>query len=407
MAKHPELTGDFLHVPGYVQPTDPGAVGGGKLWIDTSAGSGNWQTKIRNVANTAWEAVSGGGAGATQFTGLTDTPAAYAGAANYKLVVNGTETGVIFVPDSGGGVTVFTGLTDVPASYAGSALFAVRVNAGETGLEFVDFGGVFLPLTGGIMTGNIDFADLAEGIRFDDGAGAKFNGLKFEIVTDPEIVIGEEAPDIGGHPFVRANTGILRIGEGAGAGFGFIEMWNDDAGAWTPIVQFTGTAPGDPLIFGTGDNAIDLNGSETRPTYNGADLALLSDAGGPETGLIIPHNAKGDGNAIKVVANQANASASFGGGETMLISAATFVRALEHGAVSPPIDPPEFNMSRDLGSTWIGWNNNPWSIFSLFDMAVDGPGVFIVLIAVRDGVNVNVEQVAFVFDDSDGLPFPP
>lgn len=36
----------------------------------------------------------------------------------------------------GGGSTTFTGLSDTPASYAGNALLVARVNAGETALEF-------------------------------------------------------------------------------------------------------------------------------------------------------------------------------------------------------------------------------------------------------------------------------
>jgi len=37
---HKTLVGTELHVPGYLQSGDPGAVGTGKYWIDTSAGAG-------------------------------------------------------------------------------------------------------------------------------------------------------------------------------------------------------------------------------------------------------------------------------------------------------------------------------------------------------------------------------
>jgi hypothetical protein len=56
---HKDLSGDELHVPGYIQSSDPGAVGSGKMWIDTSAGTGLWVIKIRNNSNTAWESISG------------------------------------------------------------------------------------------------------------------------------------------------------------------------------------------------------------------------------------------------------------------------------------------------------------------------------------------------------------
>lgn len=49
----------------------------------------------------------------------------------------------------GQGVTQFTGLTDTPANYAGAALQVVRVNAGETGLEFA-------PAAGGAPTATIE-----------------------------------------------------------------------------------------------------------------------------------------------------------------------------------------------------------------------------------------------------------
>jgi len=292
MAKHPELVGEFLHVPGYVQATDPGSVGGGKLWIDTSAGSGNWQTKIRNAANTAWEAVSGGGAGATNFPALTDTPASYAGAANYKVVVNGTATGLIFIPDSAGGS--------------------------------------FLPLAGGVMTGDIDFDDANEGIRFDDGNGVKFDGIVFDPlgVNGPEIIIGEEAPDVGGHPIIKANTVLLRIGEGAGVNFGAIEMWSGAGGGWEPIITSISDNIGDPFEISNGDHATNINGSETRPTYNGADLALLSDVPGAGLPQVTHYNVGVGTESISCL--QIHINATLTGNAT--ISAYDVIRAINGGA---------------------------------------------------------------------------
>lgn len=53
--KHSLQTGANLHVPGYCQNSDPGAVGAGKYWIDTSGGTGAWILKIRNATNDGWE----------------------------------------------------------------------------------------------------------------------------------------------------------------------------------------------------------------------------------------------------------------------------------------------------------------------------------------------------------------
>lgn len=70
MADHVDLVAASIHVIGFVQAGDPGAVGAGKVWIDTSGGAGNWLNKVRDLANAAWESVGGGG-GAQGDTGAT------------------------------------------------------------------------------------------------------------------------------------------------------------------------------------------------------------------------------------------------------------------------------------------------------------------------------------------------
>lgn len=40
------------------------------------------------------------------------------------------------ITDGDGGVTTFTGLTDTPGTYSGAALQCLRVNSGQTGIEF-------------------------------------------------------------------------------------------------------------------------------------------------------------------------------------------------------------------------------------------------------------------------------
>ena len=56
-AVHSALSGSELHVPGYKQATDPGAVGAGIQWVDTSSGS--FLLKSRNASNTGWDVLSG------------------------------------------------------------------------------------------------------------------------------------------------------------------------------------------------------------------------------------------------------------------------------------------------------------------------------------------------------------
>ncbi len=52
---HHELTDDQLHVLGYIQSGDPGAVGAGIAWLDTTnVGSGYYLLKVRNAADSGW-----------------------------------------------------------------------------------------------------------------------------------------------------------------------------------------------------------------------------------------------------------------------------------------------------------------------------------------------------------------
>lgn len=52
---HKNLKAGNLHVPGYVRTSDPGVVGSGIVWVDKSAGTGNWKIKIRNDSDDGWE----------------------------------------------------------------------------------------------------------------------------------------------------------------------------------------------------------------------------------------------------------------------------------------------------------------------------------------------------------------
>lgn len=66
MSAHAILTGLQLHTPfHYEQTTDPGAVGAGLYWLNTST----FAINRRNDSNTAWNTVAGPVAGATGATG--------------------------------------------------------------------------------------------------------------------------------------------------------------------------------------------------------------------------------------------------------------------------------------------------------------------------------------------------
>ena len=55
MALHKDLVDENLHAVGTISDTDPGAIGAGKVWLDSSGGPGAWVIKIRNEANDDWE----------------------------------------------------------------------------------------------------------------------------------------------------------------------------------------------------------------------------------------------------------------------------------------------------------------------------------------------------------------
>lgn len=64
MALHRDLVDENLHAVGVISPSDPGAIGAGKMWIDSSGGTGSWVFRIRNETNDGWEvAIVAGGVG--------------------------------------------------------------------------------------------------------------------------------------------------------------------------------------------------------------------------------------------------------------------------------------------------------------------------------------------------------
>lgn len=109
---HKVLTTTDLHVPGYIQATDPGAVGAGILWVDTSTTP--YGLKIRNAGNSAW-VVSGADAALHYLVTQTE-----ASLPNSTVAAKNTD---------GSGLT----WTD-NAQYVGALAIATFVNAVASGL---------------------------------------------------------------------------------------------------------------------------------------------------------------------------------------------------------------------------------------------------------------------------------
>ena len=94
---------------------------------DTNAFTDAEKTKLSGIS---------GGAGATTFVSLTDTPTNFTGAANKTVKVNSSGNALEFVT-----VTTpagnFAGLTDTPSSFTGQGGKTVKVNSAGNALEFV------------------------------------------------------------------------------------------------------------------------------------------------------------------------------------------------------------------------------------------------------------------------------
>lgn len=156
MGLHKNITESELHVPGYIQASDPGAIGAGKLWVDTSGGPGNWVTKIRNATDADWEEVSGsgGGGGATDYPDLTSykdlvtlqkSGAGYPSGANEAALYDGA--GKQIIPRT----AVRHWLDPDPDAIAGTWEFSTYGDANQAALETA--GWTFENCTGAVTDG--------------------------------------------------------------------------------------------------------------------------------------------------------------------------------------------------------------------------------------------------------------
>ena len=53
MADHKDLTAASVHVVGYQQVNDPGAIGAGRVWLDTNYSPA--VMRVRNSSNSGWD----------------------------------------------------------------------------------------------------------------------------------------------------------------------------------------------------------------------------------------------------------------------------------------------------------------------------------------------------------------
>lgn len=310
----------------------------------------------------------------------------------------------------GGGASSFLGLSDTPNDYAGGADFLVGVNSTPDALLFVDpaslpvgahnHDGVYAPVVhshsdylakvGGIMSGNIDFSDVQEGIRFWDTDSAYFKAFYFDDGFGM-ITIGDDATGLGGPPQVWAKTGRFNVGFN---GFGQTDfgMWEDTAGDFLTVLSLQN---GGDFQVGDGDHTLDLVGDGAAPTWNGG--AFPAPAIDWEQ---VPAYDLGSGKlSVAVVNGLALECGDVNLGDSARLSVRDFLVTVKGGAASPT-----WAYDMNVGAGFIGSNADPTAVFHDFDFG--DAGTVPVTIRVSDGTTTRdtVTYVNVTGSDSGGGP---
>jgi hypothetical protein len=224
---------------------------------------------------------TGGGGGASAFTGLSDVPASYAGQANKVVKVNAGETGLEF--SAAAAPTVFTGLTDAPASYTGQAGKVPVVNLAETGLEFGSPVANYLALT--------DTPDTFAGQAFRlVSVKADETGLEFSAAASPSTLLGlTDTPDsYSGQALkvVRVNAAGTGVEFAAGTGpANFLELPDTPVNYTASALKFVRVnAAMTALEFASLDTTTLLGLTDTPDSYAGSAFKVVT-VKGDESGI--------------------------------------------------------------------------------------------------------------------------
>lgn len=203
MFRHRDLIDEKVHRPGYFQATDPGAVGAGKVWIDTTAGAGAWVQKIRNLADSGWETIGGGGGGGAPTTAdyLVGTAQ---GGLSAEIVVGATPGGEL------GGTW---GSPTVDATHSGTAHHAQSHASAH-------------------LNGGADLLALPATINFliDGGGAVLTTGVKGDLVID----------------FACTITKWTLLGDQSGSIV--VDLWKDTYANFPPVIGDVITASAKPTI---------------------------------------------------------------------------------------------------------------------------------------------------------------
>lgn len=224
---------------------------------------------------------TGGGGGASAFTGLSDVPASYSGQANKVVKVKADETGLEY--SSATAPTVFTGLTDAPASYTGQAGKVPVVNLAETGLEFGSPVANYLALT--------DTPDSFAGQAFRlVSVKGDESGLEFSAAAAPSTLLGlTDTPDsYSGQALkvVRVNAAGTAVEFATGTGpTNFLELPDTPASYTASSLKFVRVnAAMTGLEFASLSLTTYLGLTDTPDSYAGSAFKVIT-VKGDELGL--------------------------------------------------------------------------------------------------------------------------
>ena len=249
-ASHAQLTGTALHGPfRYEQGSDPGAVGFGSYWLDTS-GSPPFAIKRRNGTNTGWDLV-----GATGLTDVTTTQGdiIVRGASAIERLGIGVSGTVL---RSNGTTAVWSNAPTVSGESTASDFKSTGLTGATSGARFVGATTSGAPASGTFVAGDF-VVDLTGKMWVCTVAGTpgtwvvSSGAMNNPMSAQYDLILG----GAGGTPVrlpVGANGKVLTITGG-------VVMWdNSPAGFANPMSDpgsiIIGDSGGTPLELGVGAN---------------------------------------------------------------------------------------------------------------------------------------------------------
>lgn len=199
-----------------------------------------------------------------------------------------------------GATNTFLGLTDTPSAFIGDML--LRVNSAGNAIELENPNDVI-----GNVSSTDGTVDVTEAAAVGTYSTADLS-IATELAKYLPLLAGSGNP-LSGALYLDANSAI---------------QIKDNGGTYREIIEAGNLLP--TLILGDSNLSLFFDGNATRPQYNSADLALLSDINNN-----LPHYSKGSG-SFNAVAYSGLALAANG---TAKVSARDILVSLQGGVSSP------------------------------------------------------------------------